>query len=68
VALVNGVFGWELDTLNGWNEAAEGLAHVLKPGGMLMLGVAIEGDSPKNEPLRLRLWAILQLHLALVQR
>jgi SAM-dependent methyltransferase len=38
VALVNGVFGWGLDTLDGQNEAVEGLARILKPGGMLMLG------------------------------
>jgi SAM-dependent methyltransferase len=38
VALVNGVFGWGIDTVAGQNEAIEGLAHVLKPGGMLMLG------------------------------
>jgi SAM-dependent methyltransferase len=38
VALVNGVFGWGLDSLDGQNEAVEGLARILKPGGMLMLG------------------------------
>jgi SAM-dependent methyltransferase len=38
VALVNGVFGYGLDTLNGQNEAVEGLARILKPGGMLVLG------------------------------
>ena len=38
VALVNGVFGWELDTLHVQNEAVEGLARILKPDGMLMLG------------------------------
>lgn len=38
VALVNGVFGWGLDTLSGQNEAVEGLARILKSGGMLMLG------------------------------
>jgi SAM-dependent methyltransferase len=38
VALVNGVFGWGLNTLHGQNEAIEGLARVLKPGGLLMLG------------------------------
>jgi SAM-dependent methyltransferase len=38
VALVNGVFGWGLDTLAGQNQAVEGLAHTLKPGGTLMLG------------------------------
>jgi SAM-dependent methyltransferase len=37
-ALVNGVFGWGLDTLDGQNEAVAGLARILKPGGMLMLG------------------------------
>jgi SAM-dependent methyltransferase len=38
VALVNGVFGWGLDTLDGQNEAVEGLARIMKPGSMLMLG------------------------------
>jgi len=38
VALINGVFGWGLDTLDGQNEAVEGLARVLKPAGILMLG------------------------------
>ena len=38
VALINGVFGWGLDTLEGQNEAVEGLARVLKPAGILMLG------------------------------
>jgi hypothetical protein len=38
VALVNGVFGWGLNTFEGQNEAIEGLACVLKPGGLLMLG------------------------------
>lgn len=38
VALVNGVFGWGLDSIEGQNKAIEGLARVLKPGGLLMLG------------------------------
>jgi SAM-dependent methyltransferase len=38
LALINGVFGWGLDTQDGQNEAVEGLARVLKPGGVLMLG------------------------------
>ena len=38
VALINGVFGWGLDTMDGQNEAVEGLARVLKPAGILMLG------------------------------
>src|SRR5207248_2042567 len=38
VALVNGVFGYGLNTLQGQNEAVEGLARILKPGGMLVLG------------------------------
>jgi SAM-dependent methyltransferase len=38
VALVNGVFGWGLDTVDGQNEAVAGLARIMKPGGMLMLG------------------------------
>jgi SAM-dependent methyltransferase len=37
VALINGVFGWGLDTLDGQNDAVEGLARVLKPAGILML-------------------------------
>ncbi|MBW0001238.1 MAG: methyltransferase domain-containing protein [Verrucomicrobia bacterium] len=38
VALVNGVFGWGVNSVEGQNEAVEGLARVLKPGGLLMLG------------------------------
>ena len=38
VALVNGVFGYGLNTESGQNKAIEGLARVLKPGGLLMLG------------------------------
>ena len=38
VALVNGVFGYGLNTLQGQNEAVAGLARILKPGGMLVLG------------------------------
>jgi SAM-dependent methyltransferase len=38
VALVNGVFGYGLNTQSGQNTAIEGLARVLKPGGLLMLG------------------------------
>jgi SAM-dependent methyltransferase len=38
VALVNGVFGYGLNTQQGQNEAIEGLARVLEPGGLLMLG------------------------------
>jgi hypothetical protein len=38
VALVNGVFGYGLNTQDGQSEAIVGLARVLKPGGLLMLG------------------------------
>jgi SAM-dependent methyltransferase len=38
MALVNGIFGYGLDTLQGQDEAVEGLARILKPGGILMLG------------------------------
>jgi SAM-dependent methyltransferase len=38
VALVNGVFGYGLNTQSGQNDAIEGLARVLKPDGLLMLG------------------------------
>ncbi len=38
VALVNGVFGYGLNNQSEQNEAIKGLARVLKPGGLLMLG------------------------------
>ena len=38
VALFNGVFGYSLNSKDGQNEAIAGLARVLKPSGMLMLG------------------------------
>jgi SAM-dependent methyltransferase len=38
VALLNGVFGYGLNTQSGQNDAIEGLARVLKPDGLLMLG------------------------------
>jgi SAM-dependent methyltransferase len=38
VALVNGIFGYGVDTLPGQEEAIKGLARILKPGGILMLG------------------------------
>jgi SAM-dependent methyltransferase len=49
VALINGVFGWGLDTLDGQNEAVEGLARVLKSGGLLMLGWNTDRSSDPNE-------------------
>lgn len=49
VALVNGVFGWGLDTPDGQNEAVEGLARVLKPGGILMLGWNTDRSTDPNE-------------------
>jgi SAM-dependent methyltransferase len=45
VALVNGVFGYGLDTPEGQNEAIEGLSRVLRPNGILMLGWDL-GHSP----------------------
>jgi len=38
VVLVNGVFGYGLNTQYGQNAAIAGLARVLKPDGLLMLG------------------------------
>jgi SAM-dependent methyltransferase len=38
VALVNGVFGYGLNALSEQNQAIRGLARILKPGGLLMLG------------------------------
>jgi len=50
VALINGVFGWGLDTLEGQNEAVEGLARILKPAGILMLGWNTDRSS---DPMKL---------------
>jgi SAM-dependent methyltransferase len=50
VAVVNGVFGYGLNTQSGQNEAIEGLARVLKPGGQLVLGWNTHRAS---DPLRL---------------
>jgi SAM-dependent methyltransferase len=50
VALVNGVFGYGLNTQDGQSEAIMGLARVLKPGGLLMLGWNTHRAS---DPLRL---------------
>jgi hypothetical protein len=49
VALVNAVFGWGLDTLDGQNEAVKGLARIMKPGGMLMLGWNTDRSSDPTE-------------------
>jgi hypothetical protein len=38
VALVNGVFGYGLNTQQGQNEAIEGLSRTLKASGLLMIG------------------------------
>lgn len=38
VALVNGIFGYGVDTRQGQEAAVKGLAQVIKPGGILMLG------------------------------
>jgi SAM-dependent methyltransferase len=50
VALVNGVFGYGLNTKDRQSEAIAGLARVLKPGGLLMLGWNTHRAS---DPLRL---------------
>jgi SAM-dependent methyltransferase len=50
VALVNGVFGYGLNTQDGQSESIVGLARVLKPGGLLMLGWNTHRAS---DPLRL---------------
>ena len=51
VALVNGVFGYGLNTQDEQNEAIEGLARVLKSDGLLMLGW---NTHLAPDPLRLR--------------
>lgn len=38
VALVNGLFGYGLNRRNGQDKAIAGIAHILKPGDLLMLG------------------------------
>jgi hypothetical protein len=38
VTLVNGVFGYGLNSRNGQDKAIAGIAHIFKPGGLLMLG------------------------------
>jgi hypothetical protein len=48
--LVNGVFGYGLNTQDGQSEAIVGLARVLKPDGLLMLGWNTHRAS---DPLRL---------------
>jgi hypothetical protein len=50
VALVNGVFGYGLNTRDGQSDAIVGLARVLKPDGLLMLGWNTHRAS---DPLRL---------------
>jgi SAM-dependent methyltransferase len=62
VALVNGVFGWGLDTLDGQNEAVEGLARILKPNGMLMLGWNTDRSSDPTKLPAIEQFFVPSLH------